>query len=235
MTQEDLRKILERPDRLSSEQLPDLMALSRQYPYSAPLHILILLCLHKIGDLRFSSELQQRVLYVPDLAHLFLLLDSKGRAGVIERKKTIEEWDEADPQDGFELINNFLEDHPDDTGEIDYILSLGTPENKKDQGPQESTIEYDSDDLIENFLKRGTEAEIITLEETSVEEAATEAQEVSENELLTETLAKIYIRQGKYERALRILKQINLEYPKKSGYFAQQINFLEKLIRNNQN
>ena len=55
----------------------------------------------------------------------------------------------------------------------------------------------------------------------------------TEEELFTETLARMYIRQGKYQRAERILTQINLEFPKKSGYFAEQLNFLKKLIENN--
>lgn len=49
----------------------------------------------------------------------------------------------------------------------------------------------------------------------------------------TETLAKIYIKQGRYEKALEIIKRLNLIYPKKNSYFADQIRFLEKLLLNN--
>ena len=48
----------------------------------------------------------------------------------------------------------------------------------------------------------------------------------------TETLAKIYIRQQRYEKALEIIRKLNLKYPKKNAYFADQIRFLEKLIIN---
>ena len=51
----------------------------------------------------------------------------------------------------------------------------------------------------------------------------------------TETLARIYIKQGRYEKALEIIKRLNLNIPKKNAYFADQIRFLEKLIINNKN
>ena len=49
----------------------------------------------------------------------------------------------------------------------------------------------------------------------------------------TETLARIYIKQGRYSKALEIITRLNLDYPKKNRYFADQIRFLEKLIINN--
>lgn len=56
--------------------------------------------------------------------------------------------------------------------------------------------------------------------------------EPSEDDLLTESLAKIYIKQKRYEKALEIIKSLSLKYPKKSVYFADQIRYLELLIAN---
>ena len=57
-----------------------------------------------------------------------------------------------------------------------------------------------------------------------------------ENEdYFTETLAKIYIKQGRYIKAMEIIRKLSLKYPKKNRYFADQIRFLEKLIINNKN
>lgn len=233
MTREELRKILEQPELITSEQLPDLMALSRQYPYSTPLHILILLCLHRMGDLRFASELHNRVLYIQDLAHLFLLLDSNGKS--VNNKEFITAQQEKKDESGFDLIDSFLQEHPDDTSELDYILSLDAQAPPLTEEVESEEEELSSSEIIENFLKQGEEVEIILPQEAPEPVSQPEVAPLHEDELLTETLARIYIRQGKYERALKIFRQINLEYPKKSGYFAQQISFLEKLARNNQN
>ncbi|MGM9620262.1 MAG: hypothetical protein ACI3X4_02285, partial [Bacteroidaceae bacterium] len=54
-------------------------------------------------------------------------------------------------------------------------------------------------------------------------------------EIFTEIMAGIYIKQGKYESAVKIIRQLSLKYPKKNRYFADQIRFLEKLILNDKN
>lgn len=47
---------------------------------------------------------------------------------------------------------------------------------------------------------------------------------------LTESFAKIMIKNGNYSRALEIITQISLNNPEKSIYFADQIRFLKKII-----
>ena len=47
-----------------------------------------------------------------------------------------------------------------------------------------------------------------------------------------EVLAKKMIKEKKYSEAIEILRKLNLNNPKKSVYFADQIRFLEKVIEN---
>ncbi|MDE6561563.1 MAG: hypothetical protein K2K75_09295 [Muribaculaceae bacterium] len=47
---------------------------------------------------------------------------------------------------------------------------------------------------------------------------------------LTESFAKIMIKNGNYRRALEIFTEISLNNPEKSIYFADQIRFLKKVI-----
>ncbi len=57
------------------------------------------------------------------------------------------------------------------------------------------------------------------------------APEPAGNSLLSESLAKIFIKQGRYERAYEIISDLNLKFPEKSVYFADQLRFLRKLIK----
>lgn len=47
---------------------------------------------------------------------------------------------------------------------------------------------------------------------------------------LSESLAKIYIRQKRYDKAFEIIHTLSLNNPKKSAYFADQLRFLAKLM-----
>ena len=46
---------------------------------------------------------------------------------------------------------------------------------------------------------------------------------------MTETLAKVYLEQKKYENAIQAFKILSLKYPEKGGFFADQIKKIKKL------
>ena len=61
---------------------------------------------------------------------------------------------------------------------------------------------------------------------------AADAADADSGGIFTETLARIYIKQGKYERAYQIIDRLYKQHPQKSAFYIDQLRFLEKLMLN---
>ena len=113
-----------------------------------------------------------------------------------------------------------------------FLLDSETEEEKNEE--KENAPQMKGQSLIDNFINN--DGGKITLKETpefvpQIEDNNNSATN-GDDGFFTETLAKIYIKQGRYSKALEIIQRLNLNYPKKNAYFADQIRFLRKLILN---
>ena len=81
-------------------------------------------------------------------------------------------------------------------------------------------------DLIDEFIKNSPKIEF-SKEEKSENEIIINTK--IKDELITETLAKIYVTQKKFNKAIKAYDILSLKYPKKSSFFADQINYIKKL------
>jgi len=104
-------------------------------------------------------------------------------------------------------------------------------EEKIDSNPQktESSISKKFE-LIDKFLKNNPKIEPVK-DAPKIEIKSEET--VKHDGLMTETLARIYLEQKNYEKAIQSYKILSLKYPEKSGFFADQIKAVKQLQENN--
>ena len=81
-------------------------------------------------------------------------------------------------------------------------------------------------DLIEEFIKNSPKIKINNDYEVK---SSFKTDQKIKDELITETLAKIYMKQEKFNKAIKAYEILSLKYPKKSSFFADQINDIKKL------
>ena len=252
----DLINLIRHPELMDRETLYDLRSLIAQYPYYQTARLLMLKNLYILHDPTFDEELRRAAIYITDRKVIFNLVESAH----YQLKTTEKNADEKKQTKGAEqrpstneLIDKFLETIPVEEEKdkskkrkptaadaaIDYVAYLLETEEKEDVKSEE-TESSPTLDLIDSFISNNEQGRIELKEDIEyVPEIADEGDKNGENEdeegYFTETLARIYIKQGRYSQALEIIKRLNLAYPKKNAYFADQIRFLEKLIINNNN
>ena len=81
-------------------------------------------------------------------------------------------------------------------------------------------------DLIDKFIKNSPKIEF--LQDQKSDPNLIIETKISD-ELITETLAKIYVSQRKFSKAIKAYEILSLKYPKKSSFFADQIIDIKKL------
>lgn len=253
----DLVRLIEHPELMNKETLYELRNLVALYPYYQTARLLLLQNMYLLHETSFDDELRRAAIYITDRKTLFNLVEASHYHIKTAAEKIEEEAREAQRSDQsnnrtLSIINEYLESTPkdsqnedDDTGRkptpadaaVDYVAYLLKTESQEDKEAEVDRPQMKGQDLIDSFINDNGGK--IQLQDKPTYKPETEDEEDKQNEqndydegYFTETLAKIYIKQGRYSKALEIIQRLNLNYPKKNAYFADQIRFLRKLILN---
>ena len=191
-------------DPSSEENIQKLENLIKDYPYFLQPKLYYLKILKDKKSKKYDSELKKTAISIYDRSWLFDWINLPWEKNKVNNK-TIEK--------DVSIKMNFID-------WINYI-----EKNKVDSNLSESVDK--KFDLIETFLNNPSKIEKEDLnrnqKDISIETLA------SENELMTETLAKIYLKQQKYKKAIDAFRILSLKYPEKNAFFADQIKKIKKL------
>ena len=247
----DLTQLIHHPEQMDKETLYDLRSLLALYPYYQTARLLMLQNMYLLHEPSFDEELRRAAIYITDRKVIFEMVEAAHyklkRDGNPDKQQPTEK--QVKESRTISLIDNFLDSIPaDDEDEdtrkrkptpadaaVDYVSYLLETESDEEHDAAEQVPQLKGQNLIDNFIYN--EGGKIQLKEDpefvpQIEEDENNDESDGDEGYFTESLAKIYIRQGRYSKALEIIKRLNLNYPKKNAYFADQIRFLEKLIIN---
>ena len=85
--------------------------------------------------------------------------------------------------------------------------------------------------LIDKFIAKSPK--IIPKEKQSPKATIQKTPKFDASELMTETLARVYLEQKKYKKAIQAYRILSLKYPEKSGFFADRIKSVEQIQQEN--
>ena len=244
----EIVELIKHPELLDRDTLYELRSLTALYPYYQTARLLMLQNLYLLHDPTFDEELRRAAIYITDRRVLFNMIESAHYQLRTHKTEPVAQASQPLQQGSrtISLIDNFLDSIPKEEAPaekkrkptpadaaVDYVAYLLETEDDK---ASEEVPEMRGQSLIDSFINSDKHKFVLSEEPQLTPPVETIAENTTngpEEEYFTETLARIYIKQGRYSKALEIIQRLSLQVPKKNAYFADQIRFLEKLIINN--
>lgn len=225
--------------RLDSDTLVELKELVDRYPFFQTARLLYIVNLFVLRSKDFVEELKKGSVFITDRRTLFSIIEGKNydiEYDVNVLSDRIET--EGDENRTISLIDNFLSAH-DETSSgkttrvspsiadltTDYTSFLMQQEDETMQTDDEKP-KLKGEELIDSFIEETKGKQRVEIGELASEFKSPEISDEDE-EIYTENMVNIYIKQGRYEQALEILRKICLTNPKKTVNFATLIKLLE--------
>jgi tetratricopeptide (TPR) repeat protein len=258
LNKEEITYLLKHPETISEKNGMALTELIEDFPYFQPAQALYLKLLKKQNSHRYNQHLKKTAAYTSDRSVLFDFITSElfKESDVQETVSQAEDIDKNELEKAEAILNpNLFERKVEKTEQekaVEEILEVHQPLNfskddkhsfnewlklasakpiqreeelKKVISPKEEKFK-----LIDKFLQENPKIDP-TIQQ-STEDLAKPFTKVNVH-LMTETLAKVYVQQKNYKKAIQAYKILILKNPEKSGFFADQIRAIEKLQQNN--
>ena len=242
-----------KPSQISIEQTAGLENILGEFPYFHAAHFLHLNGLKNQNSFKYNNALKKTAAYSSDRSVLFDYITSYDfnfnpnddnfdqEDELVSIKVNELEVVERNVDDSYETlaIGKPLQFDPSETysfGEWLQISSVKPIQRGKNEmaleesskkevvNPSQSTVR--NIDLIENFIASKPKINP-SISDHNINIAL---DSITENEnLMTETLAHVYLEQKKYKKAITAFTVLSLKYPEKSSFFANQIQAIKKL------
>ena len=180
-----------------------------EYPYFQTGQLILTKALSNTSDSKYSKQLKKAAAYSINRKKLFTLiikdLEKKDEETIIP-DKTI----------------SFTEDEY-----YSFSQWLAITQVKKIKRNNINQAE----NIINNFISNKNTIRKTNKEEFFKPSQAAQDSLIENKEIITPTLAKIYMEQEHFEMALMAYKKLCLKYPKKSSFFANQIKIINNKLK----
>ena len=226
---------------LTRLNVSELEALVKKYPYFTAAQVLLAVGMLREGHEKAQQQLQKAAAMTPNrnaLRKLCTQLPDEYATQPVENEiipeKTIliPEIDLGGTSEDLNREVALLEEKKKSLDELMAIIENKIAELEKEKKtPKKSEKKLSKAEIIDKFIAENPSISRPKQEFFNPISAAQESVIDQEN-IVSETLAMIYEKQGYFEKAISIYEKLKLKYPEKSIIFAAQINALKNKLNN---
>ena len=198
-----LLKILKNPHKISQSEAIFIDELVKEFPYFQAARAIQLKNHKNLESFQFEKILNKTAIYTSNRKILFDFIEHNFLADDFNSKNS--KTQKVLKKNESRTFVNWLE-------KVNLVPI--------DRSNESSTIE--------KFISKKPNLNIKSIEEPEIQND-NESTELIKESLVTETLAKLYVEQENYEKAIQTYKILILKFPEKNSYFASAIKKLKKL------
>ncbi|MEI6047575.1 MAG: hypothetical protein WCS03_01635 [Bacteroidota bacterium] len=221
MNRNDFLNMIEETVPVNHQMLRDLYELIDIFPYFQSAHMLLLKGLQNNADVKFENQLSHSAIHIADREVLYYLL-KKRTAPEVESDEVNQE---STSTGNSELLELDLADN-----KINMTDKSTFNHEQRDAGGKNTKKQIQSE-LIDKFIIANPRIEPVKGKTNLLSEDISKPFIEEEGCFVTETLAKIYVNQEYYSKAIDIYEKLSLKFPEKSSYFASQIEKVKEYIK----
>jgi len=236
-----LTRLLEHPESIDIQDVSMLETLVKEYPYFSVAQVLLAVGMMRENHEKAQQQLQKAAAMAPNrnvLRKLCTQLPDEYVPQPVENEvipeKTIliPEIDLGGTPEDLNREMALLEEKKKSLDELKAIIENKIAELEKQKKTTKKTEKKLSKaEIIDKFIAENPSISRPKQEFFNPISAAQESVIDQEN-IVSETLAMIYEKQGYYEKAISIYEKLKLKYPEKSIIFAGQIKTLKDKLNN---
>lgn len=241
MSANTLTRLLEHPESIDIQDVSMLETLVKEYPYFSVAQVLLAVGMKRENHEKAQQQLQKAAAMAPNRNVLRKLctqlpdeyvLQPVENEVIPEKTILIPEIDLGGTPEDLNREMALLEEKKKSLDELKAIIENKIAELEKQKKTTKKTEKKLSKaEIIDKFIAENPSISRPKQEFFNPISAAQESVIDQEN-IVSETLAMIYEKQGYYEKAISIYEKLKLKYPEKSIIFAGQIKTLKDKLNN---
>ncbi len=231
MNKESFNGYILNPVILAEESVSQLMELVRDFPYCQSARVLLTTALYKGKSIHYDAELKLTAIYAGDRATLKKRIYQTGEKEIPVSLPDEHVEIETEEEKASEQPVEVKQTEEDKISELKRIVQERIAQIEAEQaritGKEKELPRETKTELIDKFIEN--EPSITRQKGTFFNPVdAARSSVVDQENIVSETLAKIYMDQGFYDKAIKTYQKLSLKFPEKSAYFAALIEKAEK-------